>query len=91
MTADVVVSPQDAGTIPKHNDALCSNGLEEVVSRIRDAIFSPHAEPPPSKDPLAFFLKDFRGRIVAARECLRAIDGDLGRLEKLGHQEPLYA
>jgi hypothetical protein len=85
MPTDIVVRTENTGFVAQHNDAFRPDLLQKILARLPDLVFPADAKPAPHKNLLELRCKHLRSNVVAARKGSGAANGDLGRLEKLGH------
>ena len=85
MATDIVVRAENAGFVAQHNDAFRPDLLQEILAWLPDLVFPADAKPALHKNLLELRCEHLRSNVVTAGKGSGAANGDLGRLEKLGH------
>src|SRR2546423_2783409 len=86
MAADIVIRAPLAGLVTQDDDALAGDLRQYVIARICKSGISADADPVVLKDALLLCGKNFRRRVVAARERARTLLVTLDRLEEGRHR-----
>jgi hypothetical protein len=85
VAAHIIVGAKGATPVSKHNDALGSYRLQEILAWLSHLIFTADAKPASSEDLFKLLGEQLRCHVVAPRQGFGAMDSDLRGLEKLAH------